>query len=185
MLIDKHDANFERLQFACKALSKDTLTKPGLCNISIESNRIIGCDGHRVHITKGEVLGLEPGQYSVHKCIKSQIIMELVPESEAARYPDVDSVIPDLGDYTETDLKPVLGDSKDTQNISVNYSIACRQGDEIRAYNMKYFADLFGIATLDTLHSNGPTSAMVLKGTLGYSDKCEVTALLMPIRCDA
>lgn len=184
MIIEKHHPNFKRLYFACMALSKDEL-KPALNNILIEESRIIGCDGHRVHITEGPVypdswhpsFKIEPGQYFPAKVTKSQIFLEPVTDPE--RYPDIDAIFPDLKNLETLDLKPV-DDHRDLSPIDINYVWLVRLG-VARCFNHKYVADMLVGADFTTVHLDPKSGnkAIVFKG------KCEdvaATGLLMPIR---
>ena len=81
------NALFNRLAFAITATSKDDL-KPALQNVLIEKNRIVGCDGRRVHITEGDVGDIKPGQYWPVRITKTSLV--LVGVDSPDEYPNID-----------------------------------------------------------------------------------------------
>lgn len=134
-------AEFNRLYFAAQAASKDEL-KPSLMNVLIEKNRIIGCDGHRLHITEGDVGELKPGQYWPIKIAKTRLIMVRVEAPNLGRYSDVDKVWPDLTDWNVFHIGHV-SNPQDGPAIVKNFVKMCRAGDP-RGCSYKNFAELLG-----------------------------------------
>ena len=97
------DPLFNRLSWAGLAVYKgeDRARKPppGLEYLKIESERIIGCDGYRIHISNGSHR-LTPGLWKLDSANKQTVNISLVtalkPEDMyiTELYPDIDSIFP-------------------------------------------------------------------------------------------
>ena len=78
------------VQSAC---SKDD-TRPTLTGISVQDNRMIGCDGHRLHMTP-ITSSLERFKGKIIKLLSKMGVNKLVEVEEVeGKYPDIDVVFP-------------------------------------------------------------------------------------------
>ncbi len=109
--ITKQHPQFDILRWLALAASKDK-AKPSLRTINIREDKATATDGHVLNQYNYEdgvhqMLGLPPGLYEVIKLTKTEV--QLVPSDE--RFPDTDSVWPDLGTYKVVSLNGCYPDT--------------------------------------------------------------------------
>ena len=176
--ITKQHPQFDVIRWLALAASKDT-AKPSLRTINIREDKATATNGHVLNQYNYEdgvhqMLGLPPGLYEVIKLTKTEV--QLVPSDE--RFPDTDSVWPDLGAYKVVSLTGCYLDEYETDVILAKDF--CRIVRAMKNDGGMRF-DLFKIAAEDSEMTRGyvnPESgltATVLKNGARES-------IIMPIR---
>lgn len=102
--INQSAPGFKDLRWVALAVAGKDYAGEALQCISIEFRRVIATDSHRVHQAEVET-DIEPGLYRVIKRLKTSL--QLQKEPEDIRYPDTDSVWPDLEAITPVELEHV------------------------------------------------------------------------------
>ncbi len=176
--ITKQHPQFDILRWLALAASKDK-AKPSLRTINIREDKATATDGHVLNQYNYEdgvhqMFGLPPGLYEIIKLAKTEV--QLVPSDE--RFPDTDSVWPDLDAYKVVSLTGCYLDEYETDAILAKDF--CRIVRAMKNDGGMRF-DLFKIAAEGSVMTRGyvnPESgltAMVLKNGVRES-------LIMPVK---
>jgi hypothetical protein len=96
--LSSNHKEFKPVRFVCLAASKDS--KKAIMQLVLkQNNRLVGCDGHRLHIYSipegTEIYALEDGLYKILVLTKKAVMLDLTTDESAAAYPDYNRVLPD------------------------------------------------------------------------------------------
>lgn len=83
-------AIFEAVKFCALAMDHGKDSRFDLDVLRLEEGKIVGCDGHRLHIAEVDH-GLEPGAYEVIENKAGQV--RIIRKATAGEYPDYTSIV--------------------------------------------------------------------------------------------
>lgn len=144
-----------------------------------DGKRIAVCiDGRRMHTWKTDKLtpmGIEPGEWRVEKCTKSDIVLTAIPEG-TTQFPNWQRVVPqDCGEPVDFNLG---GPYRDTLlNLGREYARIVRTWGSI--FNLEYLRDLQGYFWFVRADGNSPARAHMFD-----NDQHGLSAIIMPMMPD-